>query len=106
MVNEEIGGKSVELSYDTGSQFSIITKQIYDFLPCKPHLVEVKQSGIGTDSHKFTFEWIAYLLSNTEFQEVWWYRLPIILWTHSGVESREDLSPDLSHVLKILNNKL
>ena len=106
MVNEEIGGKSVELSYDTGSQFSIITKQIYDFLPCKPHLMEVKQSGIGTDSHKFTFEWIAYLLSNTEFQEVWWYRLPIILWTHSGVESREDLSPDLSHVLKILNNKL
>ena len=106
MVNEEIGGKSVELSYDTGSQFSIITKQIYDFLPCKPHLVEVKQSGIGTDSHKFTFEWIAYLLSNTEFQEVWWYRLPIILWTHSSVESREDLSPDLSHVLKILNNKL
>ena len=106
MVNEEIGGKSVELSYDTGSQFSIITKQIYDFLPCKPHLVEVKQSGMGTDSHKFTFEWIAYLLSNTEFQEVWWYRLPIILWTHSGVESREDLSPDLSHVLKILNNKL
>ena len=106
MVNEEIGGKSVELSYDTGSQFSIITKQIYDFLPCKPHLVEVKQSGIGTDSHKFTFEWIAYLLSNTEFQEVWWYRLPIILWTHSGVESRKDLSPDLSHVLKILNNKL
>ena len=106
MVNEEIGGKSVELSYDTGSQFSIITKQIYDFLPCKPHLVEVKQSGIGTDSHKFTFEWIAYLLSNTEFQEVWWYRLPIILWTHSGVESREDLSRDLSHVLKILNNKL
>ena len=106
MVNEEIGGKSVELSYDTGSQFSIITKQIYDFLPCKPHLVEVKQSGIGTDSHKFTFEWIAYLLSNTEFQEVWWYRLPIILWTHFGVESREDLSPDLSHVLKILNNKL
>ena len=56
MVNEEIGGKSVELSYDTGSQFSIITKQIYDFLLCKPHLVEVKQSGIGTDSHKFTFE--------------------------------------------------
>ena len=56
MVNEESGGKSVELSYDTGSQFSIITKQIYDFLPCKPHLVEVKQSGIGTDSHKFTFE--------------------------------------------------
>ena len=106
MVNEEIGGKSVELSYDTGSQFSIITKQIYDFLLCKPHLVEVKQSGIGTDSHKFTFEWIAYLLSNTEFQEIWWYRLPIILWTHSGVESREDLSPDLSHILKILNNKL
>ena len=106
MVNEEIGGKSVDLSYDTGSQFSIITKQIYDFLPCKPHLVEVKQSGIGTDSHKFTFEWIAYLLSNTKFQEVWWYRLPIFLWTHSGVESREDLSPDLSHVLKILNNKL
>ena len=47
MVNVEIGGKDVELSYDTGSEFSIITKQIFDSLPCKPHLVEVKQSGIS-----------------------------------------------------------
>ena len=32
MVNVEIGGKDVELSYDIGSEFLIITKQIFDSL--------------------------------------------------------------------------
>ena len=61
MVNIEIDGENVEPLYDTGSQFSIITRQTYDSLPCKPLLVGVKQSGIGTDGHKFTFEGVAYL---------------------------------------------
>ena len=56
MVNVEIGGKNVELLYDTGSQFSIVTKRKYDSLPCKPLLVEIKQSGIGIDGQKLTFE--------------------------------------------------
>ena len=32
MVNVEIGGKNVELLYDTGSQFTTITRQTYDSL--------------------------------------------------------------------------
>ena len=66
MVNVEIGGRKVELLCDTGSQFSIITKQTYDFLPCKRPLVEFKQSGIGIDGHKFTSERVAYLTLNFE----------------------------------------
>ena len=55
-VNVEIRGKNVELLYNTGSQFSIITKQTYGYLPYKPPLVKVKESGIGIDGHTFTFE--------------------------------------------------
>ena len=64
IVNVEIGGKHVDLLYDTGSQFSIITKQTYDSLPIKPPLMEVKQSGIGIDGHRFQFEGVAYLTIN------------------------------------------
>ena len=42
MVSVEIGGKNVNVLYDTGSQFSIITKQVYDSLPCKPRLLQSK----------------------------------------------------------------
>ena len=52
------------LLYDTGSQFPIITRQTYYSLPCKPPLVEVKQSGIDIDGLKFTFEGVAYLTLN------------------------------------------
>ena len=36
----------------------------HDSLPCKRPLVEFKQSGIGIDGHKFTFERVAYLTLN------------------------------------------
>ena len=70
MVNVEIGGKNVELSYDTGSQFSIITKQAYDSLPCKFPLVEVKPSGIGIDNHRFTFEGVGYLTLSLSYEPI------------------------------------
>jgi len=54
----------VKLLYDTGSQFSIITRKTYDSLPVKPPLSAVKQSGIGIDGHKFNFEGVAYLTLN------------------------------------------
>ena len=64
MVNVEIGGKNIELLYDTGSQLSIITKTTYDTLLDKPPLIDVKQSGVGIDGHQFQFEGVAYLTMN------------------------------------------
>ena len=61
MVKAKIRAKNVELLYHTGSQFSIITKQTYDSLSCKPPLVEVKQNGIDIGGHKFSFKGVAYL---------------------------------------------
>ena len=60
MVNVEIDGKTVELFYDTSSQFSIITRQTYNSLPCKLPLAEVKQSS---------FIYKGSSLSNLELQE-------------------------------------
>ena len=74
-VNVEIGGKNVELLYNSGSQFSIITKQAYGYLSCKPSLVEVKHSGIGTDGHIFTFEGVAYLTLNFKKSDGAYYTL-------------------------------
>ena len=37
IVNVEIGGKNVDLLYDTGSQCSIITRDTYDSLIIKTH---------------------------------------------------------------------
>ena len=61
IVTVNISGKEVDLLFDTGSQFSIITKETYDTLPIKPPLMNVQQSGIGIDGHRFQFEGVAYL---------------------------------------------
>ena len=82
MVNVETDGENVEPLYDTGSQFSIIKRQTYGSLPCKPPLVEVKQSGIGIDGHKFTFEGVAYLTLNFKKSDE-----PILVSNHAKTES-------------------
>ena len=63
-----ISGKELFL-YDTGSQFSITTRDDYNRLPTKPPLQKVEQSGVGIDGSKFAFDGIVYLnlvLSNEE----------------------------------------
>ena len=55
--------------HDTGSQFSIITRDDYDRRPTKPPLQQMEQSGVGIDGSKFAFDGIIYLnlvLSNGE----------------------------------------
>ena len=64
-----ISGKELMFFHDTGSQFSIITRDDYDKLPTKPPLQQMEQSGVGIDGSKFAFDGIIYLnlvLSNGE----------------------------------------
>ena len=52
---------------------------------CKPPLVEVKQSGIDTDGHKFTFEGVAYLTLNfkkSDGTNCTLFYEPILVWNH------------------------
>ena len=55
IVEVEIEMKTINLLYDTGSQFSIITQERYDSLPVKLPLHRITQSGIVIDGHKFDF---------------------------------------------------
>ena len=53
--------KLYEFLYDTGSQFSIIKRSIYDDLPNKQLLHGVTQCGIGIEGSKFIFDGVVYL---------------------------------------------
>ena len=64
IVEVEIETMTINLLYDTGWQFSIITQERYDSLPVKPPLHRITQSGIGIDGHKFDFSGVAYLTIN------------------------------------------
>ena len=48
--------KLYEFLYDTGFQFSIIKRSIYDDLPNKQLLHGVTQRGIGIEGSKFIFD--------------------------------------------------
>ena len=52
--------KLYEFLYDTGSQFSIIKRSIYDDLPNKQLLHGVTQCGIGIEGSKFIFDGVVY----------------------------------------------
>ena len=51
MFKVQIGGKSVEFLYDPGSQFTIISREVYDGLAAKPPLQPMTQSGNGKKLH-------------------------------------------------------
>ena len=61
MLKIKVCEKLYEFLYDTGSQFSIIKRSIYDDLPNKPPLHGVTQCGIGIEGSKFIFDGVVYL---------------------------------------------
>ena len=64
-----ISGKELMFLHDTGSKFSIITRDDYNRLPTKPPLQRVEQSGVGIDGSKLALHDIVYLnlvLSNED----------------------------------------
>ena len=58
----KVSEKLYEFLYDTGSQFSVIERSIYDDLPNKPPLHGVTQCDIGNEGSKFVFDAVVYLI--------------------------------------------
>ena len=60
----KVSEKLYKFLYDTGSQFSVIERSIYDDLPNKPPLHGVTQCGIGTEGSKFIFDGLFIQISS------------------------------------------
>ena len=56
-----VAGVKTDFLYDTGSQYTMIPRKLYEQLRNKPPLQPVLNSGIGVDSHKFLIDGIVYL---------------------------------------------
>ena len=56
-----IGSKLIDLLYDTGSMYTMITRKIYDQLDSKPALIPLEKSGVGATGHKFRIDGVAFL---------------------------------------------
>ena len=67
VIKVKVGPNTIDLIYDTGSQFTIITRKVYESLDVKPPLVPLQRSGISITWTKFNFDGVAYL--NLEFQK-------------------------------------
>ena len=67
--------KLYEFLYDTGSQFSIIKRSIYNDLPNKPPLRGVTQCCIGIEGSKFIFDGVVYLNLGLQTEEGHTYNL-------------------------------
>ena len=61
MVEINIGLNVLDFLYDTGAQYSILTRKSYDLLKIKPPLSDVDRLGSGIDGNRFEFDRIVYL---------------------------------------------
>ena len=60
-VKLNISNQPIDFLYDTGSQFSIMTRETYNKLNSKPPLFDIAKSGTGIDGSQFKFDGIAYM---------------------------------------------
>ena len=72
MIDIEILGTLVSFLYDPGSQYSMITRNVYDSLSTKPPLNLISKSGIGVDGNPFEIDGVTYinLTMKTENKEI------------------------------------
>ena len=61
MLKLNIGGSDMDILYDPGSMYTMITRRAYDELKIKPPLVPVNRSGIGISGETFRLDGVAYL---------------------------------------------
>eukprot|EP00795_Rhopilema_esculentum_P006559 gene6559-12057_t len=61
MLKLNIGGSDMDILYDPGSMYTMITRCAYDELKIKPPLVPVNRSGIGISGETFRLDGVAYL---------------------------------------------
>ena len=68
MIFVEMGGKQVEMLYDPGSTYCMITRATYESLRLKPPLSSVSNAGISVSGENFEFDGVVYL--NLKFKGV------------------------------------
>eukprot|EP00795_Rhopilema_esculentum_P013177 gene13177-3978_t len=61
MLKLNIVGSDMDILYDPGSMYTMITRCAYDELKIKPPLVPVNRSGIGISGETFRLDGVAYL---------------------------------------------
>ena len=61
MIKVDVGGQTISCLYDTGSQYSILTRDTYNTLKAKPPLSDVDRLGSGVDGNSFKFDGIIYI---------------------------------------------
>ena len=61
MLKLNIGGSDMDILYDPGSMYTMITRRAYDELKIKPPLVPVNRGGIGISGETFRLDGVAYL---------------------------------------------
>ena len=69
LINVCVSDKPVSYLYDTGSQYTIITRKTYGSLTNKHPLSPFNSSGIAVDGHTFCFDGIVYLNFSFDLKE-------------------------------------
>ena len=57
LINTRIAEQNVVMLYDPGSEYSIISRSMYEKLSVKPPLLPVNRCGVGINNSKFHFDW-------------------------------------------------
>ena len=61
MIQVKLGAQMINCLYDTGSQYSMLTRETYNALETKPPLSDVNRLGSGIDGRQFKFDGIVYI---------------------------------------------
>ncbi len=61
IIKVKIVSQIVNFLYDPGSQFTIISRDVYDSLAVKPPLQPVQQAGVGITGTTFNFDGLVYI---------------------------------------------
>ena len=57
----EVGGREIEMLYDPGSTYSIITREPYESLQVRPPIDPVTNTGVGVSGGTFQLDGVVYL---------------------------------------------
>ena len=61
LINTRIAEQNVVMLYDPGSEYSIISRSMYEKLSVKPPLLPVNRCGVGINNSKFQFDGVIYV---------------------------------------------
>ena len=57
----DVGGREIDMLYDPGSTYSMITRETYESLQVRPPIVPVTNTGVGVSGGTFQLDGVVYL---------------------------------------------